>query len=88
MALVISPGMGYGDGLEDAADRSASLGPDQQVEVVGHEAVAEQGEGVAFLGAGEGFEEGDAIGIVGKNVSPVIAAVERVIDQSVVDGAR
>jgi hypothetical protein len=84
MPLVMAPRVGDGEGLEDAADRLPGLGADEEVEVVGHEAIAEEPEGIAVLGLGQGLEEGDAVGVVAEDV----AAVEGVIDQAVVDGAR
>jgi hypothetical protein len=70
--------------LEDPADRLPGLGPNQQVEVVGHEAVAEEPEGVAVLRATEGREKRVVIRVGCEN----IAAIENVVDQSAVDRSR
>jgi hypothetical protein len=80
--------MGHGEGLEDAADRLTGLGAEQEVEVVGHEAVAEEAERIALLGPRQGFEEGDSVGVVGEDVGAVVAAVEGVVNQALVDGSR
>ena len=88
MALVKAPGVGYREGLEDSADPLSELGPEQKVEVIGHEAIAEQAKRIAVLGFGKGFEEGNAVGIVTEDISTVVAAIECVIDETVIDGAR
>jgi hypothetical protein len=50
MAPVVPPGVGDGERLEDAADRLARLGAEEELEVVGHQAVAEEPEGISLLG--------------------------------------
>jgi hypothetical protein len=72
--------MGDGEGLEDAADRLPGLGPREEVEVVGHQAVTEEPEGVARLGGGEGLAEGEVIGLIGEDIAAVVAAIECVVD--------
>jgi hypothetical protein len=84
MPLVITPGVGYREGFEDSADRLADLGLEQQMKVIGHEAIAEEAKRITFLGVGEGFKEGNAVGVVAKDVG----AVEGMIDETVIDGAR
>jgi hypothetical protein len=88
MSFVVSPGMRDSKRLEDSADRLSGLRPDEQVKVIGHEAIAEQAKRIAVLGFGEGAEEGSPVGIVPKDIGAVVAAVEDVIDQSVIDGSR
>jgi hypothetical protein len=44
------------------------------VQVVGHQAVAEQLKGVALFGGDECLEEGDIIGVNGEDISAVVAA--------------
>jgi hypothetical protein len=73
--------------LEDVADRPARLGAEEEVEVVGHQAVAEEPKGIAIPGHGEGLEEGEVIVVVGEDGGAVVAAVERVIDEAVADDA-
>lgn len=85
MALVISPGVGYSERLEDAADRLAGPGPRRAVEVVGHQAVAGEAEGVPLLRLGEGLEEGEVVVVIGEGGGAVVAAAEGVIDQAIVD---
>ena len=88
MPLVITPGVGYCKGLKDSANRLSGLGPDQEVEVIGHETIAKEPEGVAVPGLGEGLEEGDAVVVVAEDVPAVVATVEGVIHRAVIDGAR
>jgi hypothetical protein len=76
MSFMVSPGMRDGKRLEDSADRLSGLWPD------------EQANRIAVLGFGEGAEEGSPVGIVPKDIGAVVAAVEDVIDQSVIDGSR
>jgi hypothetical protein len=58
------------------------------MKVIGHETIAEEAKRKAFLGLGEGLEEGDAVGVVAQDKSAVVTAIEGVIDETVVDGAR
>jgi hypothetical protein len=88
MTLVIAPGVGDGERLEDAADRLAGLGAEQEVEMVGHQAIAEELEGVAAPGAVEGVEEGEVVAVVVEDGGAVVAPVQGMIDQAVVDGPR
>jgi hypothetical protein len=88
MTLVVSPGVGDGERLEDAADRLPSLGSNEEVEVVGHQAVPEQPEGVTLLGGGEGLEEGEMVVVIREDGRPVVAAVKGMINEAVGDGAR
>ena len=63
-------------------------GPEQEMKVIGHETIAEEAKRIAFLGLGEGLEEGDAVGVIAKDVGAVVAAIEGMIDETVIDGAR
>ena len=58
------------------------------MKVVGHEAIAQESQGVALPGLGKGIKEGESIGIIAKNISAVVASVEGVINQAVVSRAR
>jgi hypothetical protein len=58
------------------------------MKVIGHETIAEEAKRIAFLGLGESLEEGDAVGGVAKNVSVVVAAIEGMIDETDINGAR
>ncbi len=58
------------------------------MKVIGHETIAEEAKRIAFLGLGEGLEEGDAVGVIAKDVGAVVAAIEGMIDETVIDGAR
>jgi hypothetical protein len=73
--------------LEDSADRLPELGPEQPIKVIDHETIAEEAKRLAFLGFAEGLEERDAVGVVAKDVSAVVAAIECVMDETIVDGA-
>ena len=84
MALVESPRVGDRQRLDDPADRLPWLGPQEQVEVVGHQAVAEEPERTALLGIGEGLEEGEVIVVIGEDGGAVVAPVVGVIDLAIV----
>ena len=56
--------------------------------MIGHEAIAEEAKGIAFLGLGQGLEESEPVGIILEDIGAVVAAIEGVIDQSFIDGAR
>ena len=57
------------------------------MEVVGHEAVAEEPKGVAVLGAAQRNEEGFAIVVLGEDIAAVVAAIEGMVNQPLVDGS-
>ena len=56
--------------------------------MIGHQAIAEDAEGIALLSVGDGLEKGKVIGVVGEDITAIVAPVEGVVDQSVVDGSR
>jgi hypothetical protein len=88
MTLVTAPGVGDREGLQDSANRLAGFRSQQQMEVIGHEAITKQPERITLLGVGEGLQEGHAIIVVAEDVGAVIAAIEGVVNEGVVDGAR
>jgi hypothetical protein len=67
------PGVGHGRGLDDAADGLAGLGSEQEVEVVGPRAVAEEAERIAFPGVGEGERERLVVLGRGDDVGAIVA---------------
>lgn len=90
-ALVISvvmPGVSHAQRLENTADRLARLRAEQQVEMVGHEAVAVEAKRIAFFRFPQGLEEGEIIVSPEENVSTVVSAVDRVIQQTIRHGSR
>jgi hypothetical protein len=56
--------------------------------VIGHQAVADAREGTAILGLGRGFEVGDAVVVLSQDITAAGAAMEDLIDETVIDGAR
>ncbi len=77
------PGVGDAERLENTADRLASLGAEQQVKMVGHQAIAEQPERVTLLRLLEGFEKRQIVFGRKENVGTVVPAVQRVIQQTI-----
>ena len=55
--------------------------------MVGHQAVAEEAEGVAELRLAEQSEEGAAVGVVEEDVAAVVAAAEGMEGEAVVVGS-
>ena len=58
------------------------------MEVIGHETIAEEAERIAFLGPGEGLEEGDVVGVVAEDLGAIVAPIDGVIDQIILNCAR
>jgi hypothetical protein len=56
--------------------------------VIRHQAVAEQAERIAFLGSRQSVEEGDSVIVVSEDVGAIVASVQGVVDQAVVDRTR
>ncbi len=56
--------------------------------MIGHQAIAEQFERVALFGGEERLEEGDIIGVLEKDVITVVPAINRVVYEAIIDGAR
>ena len=86
--FVIAPGVSDRKRLEDPADRLSGLRPEKKVNVIGHETIAEESQGLALPGFGKGIKEGEAVGVIAKNISAIITPVEGVINQAVVHRAR
>ena len=84
MAAVEVPGVGDRKRLKDAADRDARFGPEEQVEMVGHQAVGIEAEGISDLGFGQVVEEGLVVGVVVEDDLSVVAAVDGVVEQAVI----
>ncbi len=84
MAAVEVPGVGDGERLEDAADGDAGLGSEEEVEVVGHEAVGVEAERIAELGACEAVKEGVVVLVVGEDDLAVVAAIDGMVEEAVV----
>src|SRR5271157_3742614 len=87
VAPVILPRVSHSQRLENPADRLTGIGLQEEMEMVAHQAIAQQPEGVAATSPAQRLEEGVAVAVVGEDVVPVVAPVQRMIDQSVVDGA-
>jgi hypothetical protein len=88
VGLVVVPGVGHGQRLQNAADRLAWLRRQEQVKVVGHQTIAVQPERVTLLGLAEGIQENQMVLGGEKDISAVIASVEGMVQQTVSDGTR
>ena len=80
--------MGHRERLKDPADRLPGFGPHKQVEMVGHQAVTQEPEGIAILRECKCLKESEVVLVVRENHGAVVATVEGVVNQSVVDGSR
>ena len=87
VAAVVALGVGDEQALHDPADRSLQ-GADQQVDVVGHQAIAIELERPPLLQVGERFEERGVILVVEEDRGAVVAAVDDMVDESVTDRSK
>lgn len=74
MAAMTAAGMGDRERLEDSTDQLASRTQQEEMEMVAHQAVAEEPERAALLGDRHGPEEG-LEAVVGKDFGPVVPAI-------------
>ncbi len=84
MAAVVALGVGDQEALHQSADGGVE-GADQEVDVVGHEAVAVELEGAGTLKVAEGVEEGNVVAIGVEDGGAVVAAVDDVVDEAITD---
>ena len=63
------------------------VGDGDEVEVVGHQAVAEQLKGVALFGGRECLEERDIIGVLGEDIRAVVPAIDRGVEEAIINYA-
>ena len=61
-----------------------ALGPEQELEMVGHQTIAVEAEWVAELGLAQGVEEGAVVVLVAEDGLAVVAAIQGVEDHAVV----
>jgi hypothetical protein len=73
---------------KDAADRLVRSGSEQQVEVIAHQAVAEQPKRIAALRLPQGVEESLEVGGRREHGRTVVAAADGMVEQAVGDGSR
>jgi len=83
--LVVAPGVRHQERLHDATDGHPRLGAEQEVEVVGHQAIAVEPERVAELRPAEGVEEGAEIAIVVEDGVAIVAPAEGMEGQAIVN---
>ena len=81
---VIVPGVGDQERLHDATDSDAGLRSQQEVEVVGHEAVAVEAEWEATPSFGQRVQKQAVVVLVVEDELAVVAAAEGVVDQALV----
>src|SRR5512140_2025437 len=81
LSPVVPPGVSDGQGLEDAADRLPGGRLEKQMEMVGHQAVAEERERIPCLGAGEIAKEHIPFAIGAEDIGSVVPAVDRVVNK-------
>jgi len=72
-------GVGHQQPSHPPAQIAVGMGPDHQVEVVGHQAVSQQIDGPAGGGVGHGLDEGVVIGRLMENGLTAIAAIQEVV---------
>jgi hypothetical protein len=87
MVFVISQRVRDQQGLHDAADRRAAR-PDQQVKVVAEQTVAVKIERLALFQVGQTAQEGNKILGLEKHILAVIATIDDVVNQTVVNRSK
>ncbi len=88
MALVISPRVGHRERLKDPTDRLPGFGPEEQVEMIGHQTITKKPKRITLLGLAQCFQKGDVIRSVFENATPVVAPVQGVENETTSDGTR
>lgn len=82
---VVAAGVGDADPANELAEGLVGFGPDDQMPVVGHEAVGEQVGGVECQGLAQQLFKGRVVGVFMEERHAAVAAVEGVIDQTGLD---
>ncbi len=80
-----TPGVGDRQRLQDAADRLPALRRQHQVKVIGHQAVGVEIERVALASFPQRVEKGAKVGVAAKDRLAIIAAIDGVVNQTVVN---
>jgi len=70
--------------LHDAADRAFPRA-NEQVDVVAHQTIAKEIEGLALLEIGDGLEERRKVASGRKDVLTIVATIDYVVDQAIGD---
>ena len=86
VALMIPLSVRHEQTLHDSADRVAER-LNEQVEMVVQEAVAVKLKGLSLFQVAERLQERLEVGVLMKDVLPVVSAVDDVINQAIADGA-
>ena len=73
--------------LQDAADRGLA-GPDQQMKMIREQAIAVQFKRLPLLQFGQGLQERLEISLLQEHRLAIVAAVDDMVDQAVIDRSR
>ena len=87
VASVVALGVGDEQALHDPADRGLQ-GANQQVHVIGHEAIAIELERPALLQVADRLQECLVIPVVEEDRCAVVAAIDDVVDETVADRSK
>src|SRR5262245_36847694 len=79
------PGVGHRQRLQNAADRLPRVRGENQVKVIVHQAISVQVERIALARLPHGIEKLLEARIAAKDILPVIAAIDGVVNESVID---
>jgi hypothetical protein len=82
------PCVSDGQRLEDPTDRLAGSRAEQEVEVIGHQAVAEELERIPCVRLLDHPEEGAVVVIIHENIGAIVATIDGVVYQIFVDQPR
>ena len=79
MAFVVTADVCGEEPLHPAGEVTVLAGPEDEVEMVGHEAVAADAHGEAFAGEGHEIDEGLIVVVVVEDAGAAVAAVDDVV---------
>ena len=73
-------GMGQGQPVQERRDLVIGLGPDDEVPMVGHQAVAQQAQGATLLGFNQHAQKGSVVTVLAEQGGTSVGPVQDVVD--------
>jgi len=88
VAAMIVPGVGHGQGLQNATDALSLTRLQEQMKVIVQEAITKEAEGIALFGLPQGIKKGKEIAGVEKHGRAIVAAIDGMVDQTITNEPR